>query len=120
MKKSVTALDTIIILIILAVSLLLFAVRPKNAGTTATVYVDGEIYRTLELTEKSRTELTVSGVTVVCENGGVCIEKSTCHNKFCVNAGRLTKAGQCAACVPNKVSVAINGKDENSPWAVTG
>lgn len=120
MKKLVTGTDFLIILIILSSALLLFAAAPKNAGATASVYVDGEIYKTIDLTKSGKTEIDVNGVTVICENGEVYIKNSTCHDKICVNTGRLSKTGQCAVCVPNKVFVAVNGNSENLPWAVTG
>lgn len=39
------------------------------------------------------------------------IVRSPCRRKICIRAGWLTAAGDVAACVPNRVSVALLGAD---------
>lgn len=120
MKKLVTRADVIIIAVILLAAVLLLALRSKEIGKTAVIRVDGKEYKTLNLECEEKTELTVNGVLIVCGGGEIYIKESTCRDRVCVNAGHLTKKGQSAVCVPNRVSVEIKGNDKNAPRAVTG
>ena len=43
--------------------------------------------------------------------GGVAVTHSDCPDQICVAAGRLSKPGDFAACVPNGVTVRITGSD---------
>lgn len=120
MKKLVMRADFIIIAVILLAAVLLLAFRPKEIGKTATVRVDGEEYKTLNLESEEKTEITVNGVSIVCDSGEIYIKESTCRDRVCVNAGHISKKGQSAVCVPNRVSVEIKGKDKDAPQVVTG
>lgn len=44
-------------------------------------------------------------------DGRVRVVSSPCTQKICVRAGWLEEAGEAAACVPNRVSVALLGAD---------
>lgn len=120
MKKLVTRADFIMIAVILLAAVLLLAFRPKEIGKTAVIRVDGKEYKTLNLDREEKTEIAVNGVLIVCGGGEIYIKESTCRERVCVNAGHLTKKGQSAVCVPNRVSVEIKGNDKNVPRAVTG
>lgn len=120
MKKLVTRADFIIIAVVLLSALLLLQFKPHGAGETAIIRVDGKEYRTLNLDSEEKTEITVNGVLIVCGGGEIYVKDSSCHDKICVNAGHISKKGQSAVCVPNRVSVEISGKDKNAPQAVTG
>ncbi|NTV90004.1 MAG: NusG domain II-containing protein, partial [Clostridiales bacterium] len=41
-----------------------------------------------------------------------CIEASTCRDRICVGTGWLTKPGQSAVCLPNRVVVKIIGSNQ--------
>lgn len=43
------------------------------------------------------------------ENGRVRFAASPCRNKICVHAGWLQHSGDAAACLPNRVSIALSG-----------
>jgi hypothetical protein len=43
------------------------------------------------------------------ENGRVRFAASPCRNKICVHAGWLQHGGDAAACLPNRVSIALSG-----------
>lgn len=120
MKKLVTKADFIIIAAVLFAAVLLLAFRPKEIGKSATVRVDGKEYKTLNLESGEKTEITVNGVTIVYGGGEIYVKESTCRDRVCVNAGHISKKGQSAVCVPNRVSVEIDGEDKNAPRAVTG
>lgn len=120
MKKLITVQDLIIIAVVILSAVLLFTLKSNEIGKTAVIRVDGKEYKTVSLTNDEKTEISVNGVAVVYGGDEIWVENSTCHDKICVNAGHLSKKGQSAVCVPNRVSVEIVGNDKNAPKAVTG
>lgn len=46
---------------------------------------------------------------VVAENGRIRYDASDCPDKICVYTGWLTRAGQSAACLPNKTLIVLEG-----------
>lgn len=44
------------------------------------------------------------------ENGRVRFVDSPCRNKVCIHGGWLSHSGDAAACLPNRVSIALSGK----------
>ena len=120
MKKLITLQDLIIIFVILLSAVLLLLFKSNEIGKTAVIRVDGKEYKTVNLESDGKTEISVNGVSVVYGCGEIWVENSTCHDKICVNAGHLSKKGQSAVCVPNRVSVEIVGNDKSAPKAVTG
>lgn len=120
MKKLFTKVDLIIVAtaLVLGISLLLF--KPSASGKTAKIYVDGKEYQTIDLENTDYLEITVSDVVIICESNEIYIKSSSCPDKICVNAGHLSKKGQSAVCVPNRVSVEILGEKEGTVGAVTG
>lgn len=120
MKKLFTKVDLIIIAVVLIVGVGLIAFMPKGEGKTAVIRVDGKEYKQIDLTNKSRQEISVNGVVIISENGEIYVSDSTCPDKICVRAGHLKNEGQSAVCAPNRVSVEVTGKSKNTPWAVTG
>ncbi len=79
----------------------------KGSASSATVYVDGKIYKELSLSEPC--EFSVNNVTVKVENGTVAFVDSDCKDKKCVKSGRLSKNGETAACLPNRVVIVLSG-----------
>ena len=51
--------------------------------------------------------------TILAENGRVCIKSATCPHQDCVHTGWLTRAGQSAVCLENRVSVTVVSQGEN-------
>lgn len=69
------------------------------------------VYATLSLDQNRTLEISgplgVSRVSI--EHGRVRFEQSPCNNQYCVHQGWLSKAGQVAACLPNRVSIELLG-----------
>ncbi len=61
--------------------------------------------RTLEL----RGPLGISVIEI--RNGQVRFVASPCRGKQCIHAGWLKQGGEFAACLPNRISVAVRGRD---------
>ena len=52
-----------------------------------------------------------SHLTVEAEGGAVRVTSADCPDKLCVAAGDLTRAGDCAVCVPNRTVVRLVGRN---------
>ncbi len=56
----------------------------------------------------------VDGVEIEISKDGIRFVSSTCKSQQCVNCGLLTKAGQSAVCIPNKVMITLTSSGSNS------
>ena len=110
----------IAVLLLPALVLLLFTGRGKTP--TAYVIEDGETLYEIRLgsVKEPYTLELENGVTVSVAPGEIRFASSDCRGQDCVRCGVLTKAGQAAACVPNKVLVMLEGeKAEGDPDIIT-
>ena len=110
----------IAVLLLPALVLLLFTGRGKTP--TAYVIEDGETLYEIRLgsvKEPYILELE-NGVTVSVAPGEIRFASSDCRGQDCVRCGVLTKAGQAAACVPNKTVIVLKGTSgKGAPDAVS-
>lgn len=86
---------------------------PQGSETVyAEIYKDQTLVKRVELTEGYRETVTVKGaVTNRIEIDGhtVRFSESTCPDQVCVRTGALTRPGQTAVCLPNRVIVRLTG-----------
>lgn len=113
------------ILIIVLAALLLgcgafFLLAPKG-GATALIYVDGELYRRVELNgvEESYTIAIGEGNTALVEEGGISMHSADCPDKLCVKQGRATVL-QPVVCLPNKVTIIVENVESDDVDIVIG
>lgn len=103
----------VILLLSVAASLFLF-LRPA-AGNTAEIYVDGALYRRVELgkiTAPERIEVrTERGVNVIlAEPGRIRVESADCPDQVCVEAGWLEASAAPIVCLPHRVVIKLTGE----------
>lgn len=122
LRNIVRPADLIVVAALLAVAAALWAVLAHLTGTTAEIVCGGEVVTTVDLAAvKEAYDVTLdNGVVIRVEPGAICFTSSDCANQLCMRAGRLTRAGQSAACLPNKTLIRITGKDRRGPDALTG
>ena len=106
--------DILIVLAVVAVSVLLLVLPSREAtGTlTAVIIVDGVEHERIELVtmdEPVVIDLHELGVVITAQDGQIWFVSSSCADQTCVNTGRLTRAGDIAVCLPNRVIVKIEG-----------
>lgn len=100
----------LLVVLIVAVGLTVwFATRTD--GTSAEVYIDGELKYTLSLAEDKTLELADCGMTICVENGKVFVTHSDCPEQLCVHAAPINSAGGMIVCLPNKVVIKIASKE---------
>ncbi len=105
--------DLILTAALLAVGFVLaaffFAAAPR--GRTVEVRVDGRVEAVYPLEKDGRYEIKGAngGNTLVIESGTARIDSASCPDKLCVKTGRLSRSGQSAICLPNRVEIRITG-----------
>jgi len=119
-QRTVKALDMAIILLSLGITVFsAIAVYAGQSGTSQVV-IRGEnrtwVY-SLDAEELVKVRGTLGGDTVVRISGGeVWVESSPCTNQICVGSGHIHAGswGKLIACIPNQVTVSIEGINEGT------
>lgn len=99
----------------LAVFALSLALTAAGSGREAVVVVEGP-GRTWAYPLHGTVDLDVSGplgaTHVHVRDGAAWVSDSPCVEKICVAAGRITRPGSWVACLPNRVFVRIEGRQD--------
>ena len=119
-KKLLADLCVILALLLLAGGLFLALRLGREAGGFAVVRVDGK--------ETERHPLAVDGVfplnggsnILVIENGEARLTEANCPDLLCVKQGRIRYAGQTITCLPNRLTVTIEGGQSDGVDFVVG
>ena len=109
-RKLVTKRDIAVlaVLALFAIALLLFFRFGLKDGRTALISVDGKEYLCVSLDEDREIKLD-NGVKIIVSDGKIGFAESDCPDLVCVHTGMLSKAGDVAACVPNKTVISVSG-----------
>lgn len=88
--------------------------RIISGGTpVAQIIIDGQVVDEIPLrgaTTEERTYATGYGTnTVRIEDGRIRFSAADCHDEVCVATGWLTRPGQSAVCVPNRIAIVVRG-----------
>ena len=112
--------DYAVVAVTLLISILLFAQSfSTNDKMRAEIYLDGEAFAVLNLYEITAAgQLTVGDCQLLIEKDGVTFISSECDDKLCVNRGKLKKAGDTMACVPERVSVVLRAEKNEADAVV--
>ncbi len=118
MKLFYRSVFIIIIAVLLAAVLLSVPRLLGSDRLTAEIYVNGELERTVELSEVEKKYTfslsTEPEVEITVGRNEIFFSKADCKDKLCINSGRLTAGGQTAACLPAKVVVSVRSdRDKN-------
>lgn len=100
-----------IALIVIAFILFALWLFPAQSPEQVSIYVDGEIYKTLPL-EKDCEIIVKSNFgtnKVVIKGKKVFVTDATCPDKLCEKHA-IEKSGRSIVCLPNRVSVVIEGE----------
>ncbi|MCR4594559.1 MAG: NusG domain II-containing protein [Clostridiales bacterium] len=119
MRKLLTKTDIVIVLLLLCTALLLLIFCFGGNGQKAVVKYKGKTVEEIDLNDNAYYETLINNVHIVRENGEIYVKDSSCPDKVCVRTGHISKTGESAVCVPNRVSVTITG-GKKGPQAVTG
>ncbi len=111
MKRLITRGDVLVIAALLALSLLAFALPLLGrAGSEVQVRAPGGAYvYALSKDGVYRIEGRGGALTLQIDGGAAFVSESDCPDKLCVRVGRLSRAGDTAACLPLGIVVTITG-----------
>lgn len=114
MKEIIRKADIVlfVVLILLGAAASVFALK-GGGGDTVVVKVDGEVYGTYPLSEDREITVERDGHInkITIKEGTVQMSEASCKNQTCVHQGAVSKAGRTIVCLPNRVIVAIEGKE---------
>ena len=107
----------LIFAVLLAAALLFLCAQPFSGAIKATVYVDGCAVTEIDLARvRDAYTIEAGGCVLQVEPGRICFLRGHCPDQTCAEAGWLSRAGQTAACLPNRTVVVLSG----APDGVTG
>ena len=105
--------DFVIIGVVLALAAAIAAVLALGVSGDrlyAEVWQDNELVERVELTDSTDRTIDLDGHNVIVLSGRTATMQSAgCHDQVCVRTGTLTRAGQVAVCLPNRVVLRITG-----------
>ncbi len=111
MKKN----DLLLAAGILAVAALLFLfqiLRGTEENASAVVTVDGEITGTYCLNEDRTVEINDSNRLVI-SGGSAYMEWADCPDQVCVRHRRISRDGESIICLPNRVVISVESREES-------
>ena len=114
--------DAVVTAALLLLCAVLFAVSRQGNGAVAVVTENGTAVREIDLAAVGEpyTIALDGGVVISVAPGRIAFAESGCRGQDCVRRGALTKPGQSAACLPNRVLIRITGKtDRTAPDAIS-
>lgn len=114
-----------LLVLALAAGIYLVPLGGRGTGLQAEIRQDGKLVRTLDLSALQGPEQWVMQGqqvenTLRAESGRICVLQATCPGQDCVHSGWLTKAGQSAICLENRLSITLVARQGAGPDAVAG
>ena len=100
--------DYIILALIAGLILFLFSRSYSFSGSEQFVEITGVDYSAtyeLDMDQVVEVEGPLGTTRVVIEDGGAFVEDSPCRDKVCIRMGRVSRPGEEAVCLPNRVIV---------------
>lgn len=103
--------DAILIAFCLVLSAVLYLVFVGKGeyGTRAVVRINGELIAEYSLLVEGTYPLNGGTNVLVIHDGTAHMEDADCPDKLCVRQGAISLTGQCLTCLPNKLTVTIEG-----------
>ncbi len=110
--------DAVIVAVVVVLSVVLgmgSILNRASDGVTATIVQDGVTTHTIDLSdvnEPIEIALDNGHIRILAEQGRIRFAESDCHNQICVYTGWISRSGQIAACLPNRILIKLEGKDD--------
>ena len=119
-KKLLADLCVILALLLLAGGLALALRLGREAGGQAVVRVDGRVTERHSLTKNGVYPLNGGSNILVIENGEAWLSEADCPDHLCVKMGKIRYNGQTITCLPNRLTVTVEGGESNGVDFVVG
>lgn len=89
--------------------------RNKSADVTAEIWVNSTVVKSIYLPNAADETFSLAefgpNVAIEVKDHKICVLESDCADHICMNAGWLSKEGDRAVCMPNKVTVVLTAGD---------
>jgi len=110
-KKRRVRPEVLVIIAILLVSLsvLLVMYLGRTPGGSVVVRLDGVETARYSLYADGVYELNGGSNVLVIAEGVAYMEQANCPDHVCINQGRIAYEGQCITCLPNRLTVTVEG-----------
>lgn len=113
------------LLIIICFAVILVRAHFTKSASTARVFSDGTLVRTVDLNADEPYEFTVTfgdgGYNVIrVEDGKIGVTDADCPDKICMRRGLVGSGAVPIVCLPHKLYIVIDSSDTDAPDAVTG
>lgn len=122
-EKWFSKADFFLILAVLAGAVLLLLPQwlANENAVVAEVTVDGITVQEIPLkpSDEKQQYTLENGVVLETENGTIRFFESDCPDAVCVHTGALSRAGEIAACVPNKTVVVLKSEKNAAVDGIT-
>ena len=122
-EKWFSKADFFLILAVLAGAVLLLLPQwlANENAVVAEVTVDGITVQDIPLkpSDEKQQYTLENGVVLETENGTIRFFESDCPDAVCVHTGALSRAGEIAACVPNKTVVVLKSEKNAAVDGIT-
>lgn len=83
--------------------------------TYGEIWIDGEQYRQIKLNDQTDETIELDGkkgkVVIRAEGKSIWFEDADCPDHTCIKTGKISKVGQSAVCLPNRVMLKITGSN---------
>ena len=97
------------------VGLLFKTLWQQEAAAKIMIRQGDHVFATLSLNQERSLVIhgPIGDSRIIIHQGKVRFESSPCRSQYCVHQGWLSRAGQVAICLPNRVSVELIGTEKN-------
>lgn len=112
-KKYLADACLIGLLLLIALVLLLAFRLGSGSGAWAVVRVNGEEVARYSLSENGVYPLNGGSNTLVIQDEQAWLCDADCPDKLCVKQGKISYSGQCITCLPNRLTVTLEGTGES-------
>ncbi len=97
--------------LVLSITLFAFSFFSSDERLTAEISLDGETAVQVSLSTLTQSEtVRVGNCEILLERDGVTFISSDCPDKLCIKSGKLKKAGDTMACLPERVAVVLRAE----------
>ena len=110
-RKLLTVRDILIIVSILGLALGAYLfLRASDEASCAVITADGTELDRIQLYPDGQYDYPqIPGMVFTVRDGAVSVTESGCHDRVCVRTGAVSRRGEAVICVPNRVTVTIEG-----------
>ena len=113
-KRKRLLMDILLIALLLILTGVLYLAfgRTTESGSWAVVRVEGSVVGRYSLDEDGVYELNGGTNVLAVQNGEAWMQTADCPDHICMLQGRISKTGQVVTCLPNLLTVTIEGGEQ--------